>query len=165
MIPYFLIVSSGLSKDERGIYNQIKMILQTLQLIYTVKNSGLYSDQHDAEFNLKGKRRQLLFSFYFGNSIHIVHESIIMFSLRTLMNMTLCSLCWYLNLNGTNSIIRLEIIQKYCFLRFFFYLLFSIFQIIGASSEEKREGKTYWLMYYKSLQKLHMQNFHDLHIL
>lgn len=64
MISYFLIVSSGLSKDERGIYNQIKMILQTLQLIYTVKNSGLYSDQHDTEFNLKGKGATSLFFLF-----------------------------------------------------------------------------------------------------
>lgn len=49
LFPQFLLVS--------GIYNQIKMVLQTLQLIYIVKNSGLYSDQHDTRFNLKGKRR------------------------------------------------------------------------------------------------------------
>lgn len=50
--------------DERGIHTQIKMILQTLQLIYTVKNSGLYSDQHDTRFHLKGKQGQFSSLFW-----------------------------------------------------------------------------------------------------
>ena len=94
----------------------------------------------------KGKRGRVLFSSYFGNSIYIVHESVIMrpVSLRTLMNVTLCSSAMsILDLSGTNSVIRLEIIQRYCLLLFFLPL--SPFSCLPdhwcLTRREQREGE------------------------
>ena len=115
------------------------MILQTLQLISIVKkkkNLRTVFRSTGHRFNWKGKRN---FSLYFGNLIRNVHESD-----NFTPSLWYCGHWWLwlcssdvliLNLNGANSIIRLEKIQNIaCFSFSSDHLLFPVFSIMVICS-------------------------------